>query len=144
MLYFLIYLFLEVFVSLSIASSIGVLLTFLEIIATALAGFIIIAKFGYSTQNVMMNLKNGKIDPEEFVANRLFSYVGAVLLVLPGFLTDIIGLLLQFEFTAMIFAKMFLKNSKNMRSGASTQNRGDDVIDVEVIEKKEDSKESKE
>lgn len=143
MLYFLLYLFLEVFVSLSIASSIGVLLTFLEIIVSAIVGFIIIAKFGYSTQNVMMNLKDGKIDPEEFVTNRLFSYVGAVLLVFPGFLTDIVGLLLQFEFTAMMFAKLFLKKSQNMRT-ANSEKKSNDVIDVEVIDKKDDSKEGRE
>lgn len=139
MVYFLLYLFLEVFVSLSIASSIGVLLTFLEIIASALVGFVIIAKFGYSSQSVMMNLKDGKIDPEEFVTNRLFSYVGAVLLVLPGFLTDIVGILLQFEVTAKLFAKLFLK--KSSREGIYRgQDRRDEVIDVEVIEKKDDKK----
>jgi len=132
--YFLIYLFLEVFVSLSIASAIGVFFTFLEIIGSALLGMFILASYGNSSKELLLMLQKREISQEEFLANRLFSYAGAVLLIIPGFLTDIVGLLLQFEFMAKFFAGFVLK-SKNIRTKSNRDS--DDVIDVEIIERKD-------
>lgn len=134
--YFLIYLFLEVLVSLSIASYLGVLLTFLEIIASAMLGVLILANYGKSTNEFIYMLQKREISQEEFLANRLFSYIGAFLLIVPGFLTDIVGLLLQFELSARFFARFFAKKQTMYKQ--SRQNGEGEIIDVEIIEKKED------
>lgn len=134
--FFLLYLFLEVLVSLTIASAIGVFFTFLEIIGSAVLGSVILANYGRSSAGIMELMQKRKISQEAFLTNRLFSYIGAFLLILPGFLTDIIGLLLQFEFTAKLFAKLFIKQKTYPND--RRQEKNDDVIDVEIIEKKDE------
>lgn len=134
--YFLIYLFLEVLVSLSIASYLGVVLTFLEIIASAVLGGLILANYGRSTYELIYMLQKKEISQEEFLTNRLFSCIGAFLLIVPGFLTDIIGFLLQFELSAKFFAKFFIKKQSTYKGSFS--DRESEIIDVEIEEKKGD------
>lgn len=74
------------------------------------------------------------IDLEQFQRLNLFTVFGAIFLIVPGFLTDIFGILLQFSaFTSMIV------NRYNVQSGQCnktfTKDRKDeDIIDVEIIE----------
>ena len=108
MLYFLLYLFIETFVSVQIASAIGPLWTFLEIIATALYGVWIIKNMHIQMMATMQALANGEISVEEFESMNLYTLAGAVLLIIPGFFTDILGILLQFGvFSRFIARKIF-------------------------------------
>ncbi len=131
MLYFLLYLFLETYVSVKIASLLGPVGTFIEIIATALYGMWIIKNMHIQMMATMQALMEGSISVEEFESMNLYTLVGAILLIVPGFLTDIIGLLLQFgvfsKFLARkIFKLQYRKTKKDMEDS--------DVIDVEIIE----------
>ncbi len=78
----------------------------------------------------MRSLVNGEITMEEFQKLSLFSILGAFLLIIPGFFSDILGVLLQFSFFGTLFARkiLHLKRKKGM------QNEENDVIDVEIIE----------
>lgn len=129
MIYFLIYLFLEVIISTNIAGSIGGLATFAEIILSAFVGFVIISNFRYSFFENMRSLSSGEISAEEFQRLNLYNVLGALLLILPGFFSDILGILFQFSFVATLIARRIFrfKERKN--------NKGDDnVIDVEIID----------
>ena len=134
MIYFLIYLFLEVIVSVNISSAIGGLATFFEIILTAFLGIAILVNFRATFLQNLRAVSFNCIDLEEFQKLNLFTVFGAILLILPGFLTDIIGLILQFSvFTSMIV------NYYNVKSGkcnidTNLERKDYDVIDVEVIE----------
>ena len=55
----------------------------------------------------------------------------ALLLILPGFITDGIGFLLLIPFTRRLLINYFIKGKKNM-------NNNEDVIEAEVIEDKKD------
>jgi 2-isopropylmalate synthase/UPF0716 protein FxsA len=79
------------------------------------------------------------IDLTEFQRLNLFTIIGAILLIIPGFLTDIIGALMQFS----VFTSM-LVNRYNVKSGNYTPHKTQediqkniqkdtDVIDVEII-----------
>jgi len=138
MIYFLLYLFLEVVVSVNISSSIGGLATFFEIIATAFIGLSILANFRNTMVENMMAVSYRQIDLAEFERLNLFTIIGAILLIIPGFLTDILGALLQFSaFTSMLVNRYGMKQKKDMyEENFYQENRGDDdVIDVEIIEK---------
>ena len=130
MIYFLIYLFLEVVVSVNIASKIGGVATFIELILSAMSGIILLSNSRFTVFESMRSLANGEITMEEFQKLNLFSILGAILLIIPGFFSDILGLLLQFSFFGTLFAKkiLHLKRKKGM------QNEESDVIDVEIIE----------
>jgi len=99
-------------------------------------GGLILANYGKSTNEFVYMLQKREITQEEFLTNRLFSYIGAFLLIVPGFLTDIIGLLLQFELSARFFARFFVKKQTMYKQSRS--NNDSEIIDVEIIEKKED------
>jgi 2-isopropylmalate synthase/UPF0716 protein FxsA len=136
MIYFLIYLFLEVLVSVQISSAIGGLATFFEILITAFIGISILINFRATLVENMTAVSYNCIDLEEFQRLNLFTLIGAIFLIVPGFLTDIIGALLQFSaITSMIVNRYNVKSNKCKPSFEEQDNQGDsDVIDVEIIE----------
>ena len=80
------------------------------------------------------------IDLEQFQSLNLFTLFGAILLIIPGFMTDIIGILMQFSvFTTMLVNKYNVRNKKsNMTNSSYNQTQENyikesDVIDVEII-----------
>ena len=123
-------------ISTNIASAIGGFSTFLEIIVSAMIGFSLIANFRYTFFESLNALNNRTISIEEFQKLNAFSLLGAVLLILPGFFSDILGALLQFSFFATLFAKNILhvRNSKKYENFNNKGKDNDDVIDVEIIE----------
>ncbi len=137
MIYFLIYLFLEVLVSVEIATYLGGLLTFLEIIFSAIVGIFLLTNFRYTLGENIKSLILKEITIEEFQKLSLFTALGALLLIIPGFLSDIIGILLQFGFFGTIFARRILKLSNKNRKNYK---KDTDAIDVEIIDDSGDYK----
>ena len=137
MIYFLLYLFLEVIVSVQISSAIGGLATFFEILLSAFVGISILVNFRKNLVENMTAVSYNCIDLEQFQRLNLFTLIGAILLIVPGFLTDILGILLQFSvFTSMIVNHYNVKSGK-CNSSFEEQNhikKDSDVIDVEIIE----------
>ncbi len=155
MIYFLIYLFLEVMISSAISSEIGGLMTFIEMILSVMVGMFILKNFKFGLTDSINKVKNGEMTQEEFVKGSIGKAIGAILLIVPGFFTDILGLLLQFSLFTVIFTKIFKFKSKAMPSNDANYSRSsytytnfntansenynqkkgdDDVIDVEVID----------
>ncbi len=132
MIYFLIYLFLEVVISVNIASKIGGVATFFELILSAGVGFFLLVNSKYTVFESMRALMEGEITIEEFNRLNLFSMLGAILLILPGFFSDILGILLQFSFFGTLFAKRILHLKSKKRDFKNS-----DVIDVEIIEERD-------
>lgn len=134
MIYFLIYLFLEITLSVEIASKIGGLYTFLEVIFSAFTGLFLLTNFKYTLGSNMAMMFSGEMDMKEFQRLSLFAILGAFLLIVPGFFSDLLGILLQFSAFGTFFARKFLKlkpktKDKNRRGDVDSE-----VIDVEVID----------
>ena len=132
MIYFLVYLFLEVVISVNIASALGGITTFFELILSALVGLAILVNFRSTLAENMRAVSYNCINLKQFQELNLFTLFGAILLILPGFLTDIIGILMQFTvFTSMLVNRYSAKYGK---CDTHTQNTKDEnVIDVEII-----------
>ncbi|PHQ56591.1 MAG: FxsA protein [Sulfurimonas sp.] len=136
MIYFIIYLFLEVLLSVSISSSIGGLLTFLEIMISAFVGISILINFRKTLVENMTAVSYNCIDLAQFERLNLFTLFGAILLILPGFLTDILGILMQFSVLTSMFVNRYNVKSGNCNEPVTPQNnlkKDSDVIDVEII-----------
>lgn len=136
MIYFLVYLFLEVLISVNISSSIGGIATFFEIILSAFIGISILINFRKTLVENMSAVSYNCIDLEQFQRLNLFTLFGAILLIIPGFLTDILGILMQFSvFTSMLVNRYNVKSGKcNTANADKTSLKKDsDVIDVEII-----------
>ncbi len=145
MIYFLVYLFVEIFVSVEISAAIGPFWTFMEVIASALAGLLLLTNFRYTFSENMRAVMAGEITPESFQKQNLAALLGAILLIVPGFFTDIVGLLLQFGiFSGFIARRLFSKGRQAEKSGLQREDEfkeGEcDVIDVEIIDRPDNRK----
>ncbi|MBX7490753.1 FxsA family protein [Helicobacter turcicus] len=130
------YLFLEVFVSYEVIDIIGVLGFVLEIIITAFFGFFILVNFRLFLGDALMRVRERQLSYEAFVGSNIFRILGAILLILPGALTDIIGILMQFSIVGFMFVKPFIKTMDvNVSQSSKNRQSQSEVIDVEVIEK---------
>ena len=134
MIYFLIYLFIEIVVSYQFTTLFTPLGMFLEVLITALLGVVIIRNFGFSMMENMQKVIRREIDQEEFLSIGLFKLVGALLLIVPGVFTDILGILMQFDQFGALFAKHFLPKEEIVSNFAKRDD--DEIIDVEIIEKR--------
>ncbi|MEA1920117.1 MAG: FxsA family protein [Campylobacterota bacterium] len=134
MIYFILYLFLEVLVSVNISSEIGGLATFGEIVASAFIGIYILFHFQATLGENMRAVSAQEINLQKFQELNIFTLLGAVLLIIPGFLTDIIGILLQFHvFTSMLVNRFSAKFNSKPKEQNSNHTKDDNVIDVEII-----------
>ena len=135
MLYFLGYLFLEVLISVNISSSIGGLATFFEIILSAFIGISILVNFRKTLIENLTAVSYNCIDLEQFQRLNLFTLIGAIFLLIPGFFTDILGVLLQFSaLTSMIVNRYHVKSGNcNTNYNSNIYTKDSNVIDVEII-----------
>jgi 2-isopropylmalate synthase/UPF0716 protein FxsA len=124
---------LEVLVSTEISSYIGGLATFFEIIGSAMIGIAILMNFRTTFMQNLQAVSMQRIDLKEFQKLNLFTIIGAIFLILPGFLTDIIGILLQFSVITSMFVNQYNVKSTNYKTQDDFKKKDDDVIDVEVI-----------
>ncbi len=133
--YFLVYLFLEVLISVNISSSIGGLSTFFEILLSAFVGISILVNFRKTLVENMTAVSYNCIDLNEFQRLNLFTLIGAILLIIPGFLTDIIGALIQFSAVTSMFVNRYNVKSNRCNTDFTQQDnkKDSDVIDVEII-----------
>ena len=149
MIYIFLYLFFEVMISTFFASMLGGLLTFAEIVLSAFIGFGLLKNFQYSINDNIRDLTSGNITQDEFMAKNMNQAVGAIMLIIPGFLTDILGIFLIFGVFTFLLSKIFSLKSKNENSQRGYNNtqytnftytknqrryKDEDIIDVEVID----------
>lgn len=129
MIYFVIYLFLEVIVTVDIAGRIGGLATFFEIVASAFLGIMILMNFRHTLSENIYALQTRQITMESFTKRNMTGLLGAIFLILPGILGDIIGILMQFSLLSS-----FLVNRFSRKYRPPTQPKDDNVIDAEIID----------
>ena len=130
----LIYLFLETLVTINLGGKLGGFNTFLEMFATALIGAIIIANFKKVLSESMMAIMSKQLNAQEMVTGNLLALIGAVLLILPGFLSDLIGLVFQFSSVQTMIASRMKAPEKPTQQQNYTHKGDDNVIDVEIVE----------
>ncbi len=129
-----IYLFLEVLITYEIIDSIGVLGFVLEIILSALFGFFILVNYRLFLSEAMIRLRERQISYEAFVGSNVFRILGAILLILPGGLTDILGILMQFSALGFLLFKPFMKKPPLDSTHSTNAPQKSEIIDVEIIE----------
>ena len=103
------------------------------IFLTAIIGIYFAKLQGIQTlKSGMVNLYQNKIPIYEMLSGASIA-IAALLLIIPGFVTDLFGFLLLIPFTRKIFLNLTLKNKST--SNVKNQN---DTIDGEIIENKKD------
>jgi len=124
------YLFVEVLLSVQVAGFLGGLGVFAEIMFSGFVGIMLLLNVKTTMMESLKAMSNNCITMQEFQELNIFALLGAILLILPGILSDVIGILMQFSvFTALIVSRV------NKQSGdCHVQTKGEDnVIDVEIV-----------
>lgn len=127
MIYFLIYLFLEVVISVNVFGVLGGIGAFAEIILSAILGIVLLANTRHTMAESFNALATHRISQQTFTQVNTFGLLGAIMLIIPGILTDVIGILLQFSVITSLILGRFSPPKP-------PQNKHQDVIDVEIIE----------
>ena len=120
----------EIYLFIEIGGQIGAGYTILFILLTAVIGLYFAKLEGINTIRSGMNqLTNNQIPIYEMVSGAALAFA-AVLLIIPGFATDIIGFLLIIPFTRNLLFKFITKKYKKTKV-----NGEDDLIEGEYEDK---------
>ena len=124
---------LELFLLIKIGGQIGALNTIALIFLTAIIGIYFAKLQGIETlKSGMINLYQNKIPVYEIISGASIA-IAALLLIVPGFFTDLIGFLLLIPFTRKILFALTTRNSSKKES--KDQNK---TIEGEIIDHKKD------
>ena len=124
---------LEIFLLIKIGGKVGALNTVALIFLTAVIGIYFAKLQGIRTlKSGMINLYQNKMPVYEMMSGASIA-IAALLLIIPGFFTDLIGFLLLIPFTRKIFFRIAFKNKP-----VTDIKKENDIIDGEVIDNKKD------
>ena len=127
---------LEITVMIKIGQQIGTFNTILIIFFTAAIGIYYAKIEGLNTiRSGMINLYKNKIPFYEILSGASIA-LAAILLILPGFISDTIGFIFLFPLTRKIIISFWLRNKYKKKP----QNDSD-IIDAEIIEEKKEKDE---
>ncbi len=123
----------EIFLLIKIGGKIGALSTVALIFLTAVIGIYFAKVQGIITlKSGMLNLYQNKMPIYEIMSGASIA-MAALLLIIPGFLTDFIGLLLLIPFTRKILFTISFKNKREPVKENKNQ-----TIDGEIIDNNKD------
>ena len=125
---------LEIFFMIKIGSEIGALSTLVLIFLTAVLGVFFARVQGIQTlKSGLINLYQNKVPIYELISGASIAFA-AVLLIIPGFLTDLIGFILLIPFTRRVLFKIIFKNKTTIDKHKDKI----DTIDGEIVKKEKD------
>ena len=124
----------EIFIMIKVGQNIGALNTISLILLTAITGIYFAKIAGLNTlRSAIHKLYKNKdqIPRFEIISGASIAFA-ALLLIIPGFITDVFGFLLLMPFTRNMLTNLYLKKKPNVDTVPK------DYIDGEVIKKEED------
>ena len=125
---------LEIYFMIKIGSEIGALSTLALIFLTAILGVFFARVQGIQTlKSGLVNLYQNKIPIYELISGASIAFA-ALLLIIPGFLTDLIGFILLIPFTRRVLFKIIFKNKTTVDKHKEKFN----TVDGEIIKKEKD------
>ena len=125
---------LEIFLMIKIGAEIGALNTVAIIFLTAIIGIYYARIQGIQTlRSGIINLYQNKVPIYELISGASIA-IAALLLIVPGFFTDLIGFLLLIPVTRNFILKSVFKNSTSINK----LKKNNDTIDGEIVNKDKD------
>ena len=125
----------EIYLFIKIGSQIGAFNTVLLILITAVAGVAYARYEGFNTlKSGFGQLVKNEIPVYEIISGATLAFA-ALLLIIPGFATDIIGILLIIPFTRRIILGKFIKARKTKKADENNFIEGD-YEDIDDHDKK--------
>ena len=123
---------LEIYVFIKIGNVFGAVSTILLIISTAVIGVYFAKLEGLNTlKSGLKNVYDKKSPVYEILSGASIAF-GATLLIIPGFITDVLGFLLIIPFTRIFLIKLIVKQNNIKKE------KKHEVIEAEIIDDKKD------
>ena len=124
----------EIYVLIKIGSQIGAISTILLIFITAIIGIYYAKYEGLNTiKSGFLQLSKNQTPTFEMLSGAAIA-IAALLLIIPGFFTDLIGFLILIPFTRNILFKILLKKKAKINENSTEKN----AIEGEIIDKNKD------
>ena len=128
----------EIYLMIKVGASIGALNTILLIFLTAITGVYFAKIAGLNTIRSGFNqLVKNELPVYEIISGAALAFA-ALLLILPGFLTDFLGFLLIIPITRRFFISSIASKFNNKSSNANTNTIEGTVEENEYVDKKKD------
>ncbi len=125
---------LEIFLMIKIGGKIGAFYTLALIFLTAIVGILFARIQGIQTlRSGITNLYRNKIPIYELMSGASIAFA-ALLLIIPGFFSDLIGFLLLIPLSRNFLFKIILKNKNNIKQTKNSNK----TIDGEILNKDKD------
>ena len=119
----------EIYLLIKVGSQIGALNTILLILATAIVGIWYARYEGFNTlRSGMSQLVKNELPIYEIVSGAAIAFA-ALLLILPGFATDIIGILLVFPITRKLIFRKYSSKKRNKINKNFIEGEFEDIED---------------
>ena len=123
----------EIYFMIKVGAEVGALNTIGLVFLTAIIGVYFAKLQGIQTlKSGMINLYQNKIPIYEVMSGASIA-IAALLLIVPGFFTDVIGFLLLIPFTRKILFRFIIKDKT--KTSNESQNK---TIDGEIVDNKKD------
>jgi len=128
------FLLLELYLSLEVGENIGFLWSAIWIVVSMLVGFKVLQFSSLSIMGNLNSVSRGKLSMKSFQNASTAYLLGAIFLIIPGVLTDFLGLVaLGYTVYLQFVAKITPEQTK-----FDTKKGDDNVIDVEIIDEHTD------
>ena len=127
----------ELILSLKVVEMIGALWSVVWIIGTIMIGVSLLKNSQYAILGSLNAVSKGKLDLRNFQNASMAYMIGALLLIIPGILSDTIGVMALCYTLYLQFVAKITPEKPNFN-----QKGDDDVIDVEVIDEHDSSNRS--
>jgi len=119
----------ELILSLKVVETIGALWSVVWIIGTIFIGMVLLKNSQYAIFGSLNAVSKGKLDLQSFQNASMAYMLGAILLIIPGILSDTVGVMALLYTLYLQFVAKITPEKTNLN-----QEGEDDVIDVEVID----------
>ncbi len=125
---------LELYLSLKTGESIGFFWSVIWIVSSAVLGMILLQNSPHAIMGQMQSVQRGKLNLKKFQDASMAYFIGSILLIVPGVLSDLMGVAALAYTLYLQFVAKITPEQSNFKT-----NQGDDnVIDVEIIDEHTD------
>jgi len=126
---------LELYLSLKTGETIGFFWSVVWIFLSMILGVVLLQNSPHAVMGNMQAMQKGKLNIKKFQDASMSYFIGSIMLIIPGVLSDFFGLIaLGYTLYLQFIAKITPEQTN------FNQNKGDDnVIDVEIIDEHTDS-----
>ncbi len=125
---------LELYLSLKMGETIGFLWSAIWIVATIFIGTILLQNSPNAIMSQMQSVQKGKLNLKKFQDASMSYFIGSILLIVPGVLSDFVGVI-ALAYTVYL---QFIAKITPEQTNTYTKKGDNDVIDVEIIDEHTD------